>query len=98
MSRSAAIAWAVCRGLHLGGRWQREHVHDVARLARLALNVLADLIQRDDGDEEESEEPPSGAMPVGPVTAALAAVEDTLANGAVENPQAPDDEQGSSLS
>src|ERR1019366_6584820 len=81
------------RGLHLRGGRQAEPRHDVARLARCALHVLADLVQRNDGDEEQGEKPSPSAVQVLPVPAALAAVEDTLVNGAVEDANTPDEHE-----
>jgi hypothetical protein len=79
--------------LHRGGGRLLEHVHDVARLAGRALHVLPGPGQRDHGDEEQGEEPAPGAVPVLPVTAALTAVKDALAQGPEERPEPEDDEQ-----
>ena len=80
------------RGLHLRRGRLGEHVRHVTGPAGGALDVLADLVQRDDRDEEQREPPAPGPVPVLPVPAAAAAVEDALRDRPVEHAQAEDDQ------
>jgi len=79
------------RRLQLGRGRLAQHVGDVPGAARLALDVLAHPGERDHRDEEQREPFPPGPEPVLTVTAAIAAVEGALSDGAAEDPPPEED-------
>src|SRR4029079_12255209 len=80
------------RRLHARRGRLAEYVRDVAGPAGGALDVLADLVQRDDREEEDGEPPAPSPVSVFPVPAAPAAVAHALPPRPVEHAQAEDDQ------
>ena len=81
----------LAEGLFLGPRIVAKDVFLVGAFAGLALDVLAEVLEGNEGDEVEGEEAPNFLVVVGPLLVALRAVEETFRQRRRDSAATPDD-------